>query len=100
MIIGLTGSIAAGKETLTRFLRKKGFKYFITSDLLKEKLEKRGVEITRESMQDLGDELREKHGAEVLMKMLLNKIEVNEVEPVVAKGKSKPIKVYEVLDLK
>ena len=27
MIIGLTGRIAAGKETLTDFLRKKGFVY-------------------------------------------------------------------------
>ena len=78
MIIGMTGSIAAGKETLTGFLRKRGFRYFITSDLLKDELNKRGAEITRENMQNLGDELRGKHGAEVLMKMLLKKIDVNE----------------------
>lgn len=78
MIIGMTGSVSAGKETLVGFLRKKCFEYFITSDLLKEELEKRGVGITRKSMQDLGDELREKHGAEVLMKMLLEKININE----------------------
>ena len=78
MIIGMTGTIGAGKETLTKSLREKGFKYFVTSDLLKEELEKRGVEITRKNMQDLGDELREKHGADVLMKMLLKKVDVNE----------------------
>jgi PAS domain S-box-containing protein len=33
-------------------------------------------------------------------KLVKNKVEMNEVEPVQAKGKSKPIKVYEVLGLK
>lgn len=75
MIIGLTGRIAAGKETLTDFLRKKGFIYVKTSKVLIEELEKRDLEITRANMQDLGDEIREKYGAGGLMKILLEKIE-------------------------
>jgi dephospho-CoA kinase len=75
MIIGMTGSIAAGKETLTDSLIKKGFIYFETSKLLKEELKRRGNEITRSNMQDLGDELREKHGPGAFMKMLLEKTE-------------------------
>jgi len=78
MIIGMTGSIASGKETLTKFLIKKGFKYYVVSELLKEELKKRNLEITRENMQNLGDELRKKEGAAVLMKMLLEKINPNE----------------------
>lgn len=78
MIIGMTGSIAAGKETLTKFLREKGFRYYLTSDLLKDELTRRGMEITRENMQNLGDEWRGKYGAEALMKMLLDKIDRNE----------------------
>ncbi len=74
MIIGLTGRIAAGKETLTSFLREKGFVYFETSKLLNEELVKRGLEITRTNQQNLGDELRKKHGPGVLMKMLLEKM--------------------------
>tara|TARA_Y100000034_G_scaffold35512_2_gene43535 strand:+ start:520 stop:1086 length:567 start_codon:yes stop_codon:yes gene_type:complete len=74
MLIGLTGRIGAGKETLTRFLREKGFIYIETSKLLKEELEKRGHEITRSTMQDLGDELREQDGAGAVIKMLLNQI--------------------------
>ncbi len=74
MLIGLTGRIGAGKETLTEFLRDKGFIYFKTSKLLKEELGNRGLEITRKNMQDLGDELREEYGAGVLMKMLLKKV--------------------------
>ena len=77
MIIGLTGRIAAGKETLTDFLRKKGFIYLETSKMLAEELEKRGLEINRWNMQNLGDELREKYGSGALMKMLLEKTEPN-----------------------
>ena len=75
MIIGLTGRIAAGKETLTEFLRKKGFVYLETSKMLAEELEKRGLEINRWNMQNLGDELRGKDGPGALMKMLLKKTE-------------------------
>jgi dephospho-CoA kinase len=75
MIIGITGRIAAGKETLTGYLREKGFTYLVTRDLLIEELNKRNIPVTRKSMQDLGDELRRKHGAGVLMKMFLEKID-------------------------
>jgi len=75
MIIGITGRIAAGKETLTDFLRKKGFIYLESSKVLTEELENRGLEITRANMQNLGDEIREKYGAGGLMKMLLKKTE-------------------------
>lgn len=75
MIIGLTGRIAAGKETLTDFLRKKGFVYLETSKMLAEELEKRGLEVNRWNMQNLGDELRGKDGPGALMKMLLKKTE-------------------------
>lgn len=78
MIIGMTGSIASGKETLTKFLIKRGFKYYVVSDLLKEELKKRNLEITRENMQNIGDQLREKEGAAVLMKILLKKINPDE----------------------
>ena len=75
MIIGLTGRIAAGKETLTDFLRKKGFIYLETSKMLTEELGRRGLEINRWNMQNLGDELRENYGPGALMKMLLEKTE-------------------------
>jgi len=73
MIIGLTGRIAAGKETLTDFLRKKEFIYLETSKMLTEELRKRGLEVNRWNMQNLGDELRNKLGPGALMKMLLEK---------------------------
>jgi len=73
MIIGVCGSIAAGKETLTSFFREKGFVYFETSAILKEMLAERGLEITRGNMQNLGDELRKKDGPGALMKIMLDR---------------------------
>ena len=77
MLIGLTGRIGAGKETLTAFLREKGFIYLETSEMLKEELKKRGLEVNMWNMQNLGDELRQKYGPGALMKMLLEKTEPN-----------------------
>ncbi len=77
MIIGMTGKIGAGKESLIKFLTGEGFDYLETSQLLKEELEKQGKEITRWNMQDLGDELRKKYGAGALMKIFLDKIDLN-----------------------
>jgi len=75
MIIGVCGRVSAGKETLTEFLRKKGFIYFETSKLINEELVKRGLEVTRKNQQDLADSLRKEEGVGVLMKMLLDKTE-------------------------
>lgn len=74
MIIGVCGRIGAGKETVTKFLREKGFVYFETSEIIKDELVKLGMkreEITRTHMQDWGDEQRKKFGVGALMKMML-----------------------------
>ena len=77
MIIGVCGRVAAGKETLTSFLREKGFVYLVSSDLINEELVRRGLEITRKNQQDVADELRKKNGVGILMKMFLDKIAKN-----------------------
>jgi len=73
MIIGIAGTIAAGKETLTGFFREKGFIYLESSQVIKDELRREGREVTRESMQDKGDELRAKYGVSAIMIMLLDK---------------------------
>ena len=75
MIIGFTGRIAAGKETVKHFLVEKGFIYVETSQILKEELLRRGKAVTREHMQDLGDELRARDGLGALIKLVLEKID-------------------------
>ncbi len=77
MIIGLTGKIASGKETLKDFFIKRGFDYFTLSDILKEELEKKRIPVTRNNLQDYGDKLRKEHGAGILMRIFLDKTNID-----------------------
>ena len=70
MIIGVCGSIGAGKETLTSYFREKGFVYLETSLILKQRLGQLGREITRENMQNYGDEIRMTEGVSAIMKLM------------------------------
>ncbi|MEI6731768.1 MAG: nucleoside monophosphate kinase [archaeon] len=75
MIVGLVGGMGSGKGTVANILVKEyGFIKLVFSDVLREELEKDGKEFTRQNLQDLGDELREKHGRGALAKVLLNKV--------------------------
>lgn len=66
--IGVVGQIAAGKEVLAEYLIKKyGFVTFSLSTVLHTELSKRGIkEFTRKTLQDIGDELRQTVGEDVL----------------------------------
>lgn len=74
MIIGLTGSLAAGKGIVSDFLKKKGYAYFSLSNELREIAKEKNIKLTRENLQNLGNQLREKKGAEVLAKLVYDKI--------------------------
>lgn len=75
MIIGLTGKYAAGKGTVAEHLKQKGFYYFSLSDILREEAKAKGLEMTRENLINLGNDLRKKHGNSVLADRILQKLE-------------------------
>jgi|SRR3989338_5137 len=74
MIVGLTGSIAAGKGVVAEFLKQKGLIYHSLSMEVREEANKRAIEITRSNLQDLGNELRSKEGAGAWARRFLDKI--------------------------
>ena len=74
-IIGLVGLPGAGKTTVTEFLEKHGFVRVILSDIIRDELKKRGVtDITRELLQDVGNEMRRKFGPDVLAKRAMKRL--------------------------
>ena len=73
MIIGVAGTIGAGKETLTSYFRERGFVYFETRQIIIEELKKLGLEASRKNMQDWADEQRGKFGVEAIMKIMLDR---------------------------
>ena len=74
MIIGLTGSLAAGKGVVSDFFKEKGFVYLSLSDEIRAVANEQKIELTRKNLQDLGNFMREKEGSAVLAKIVTEKI--------------------------
>jgi len=93
-LIGLTGKLGAGKDTVADYLvKKKNFKKYGCSDILKEKLKEEGKEASIDNLIELGNGLREKIGPGVLAEMLLEKISQNEDMAAVIVGLRHPAEV-------
>ena len=78
MIIGLTGTMGAGKGEVSSYLQKKGFKYISISDIIREEIKKRNRPFRREELQNLGNELRKEHGEGYWAKIVCEKIDVRQ----------------------
>jgi dCMP deaminase len=75
MLIGLTGRNASGKGEVARYLQRKSFYYFSLSDAIRDEIKSRGLQPTRELLIQVGNELRQRHGNDVLAKRILARIE-------------------------
>ena len=78
MIIGLTGKNGAGKTAVCEYLKTRSFQYYSLSDAIRDEASRRGLEITREILIELGNELRETHGPGVLAERILGKLGFDE----------------------
>ena len=74
VIIGLTSFIGAGKTTTGDYLVKKGFVFYSLSDVIREEIKSRGLEVTRDRLVEVGNELRKKFGSSVLADRIIEKI--------------------------
>ncbi len=74
MIIGLTGLNGAGKGEVAAFLKARGFEYHSLSDEIREEILRRGLEITREVLIEVGTELRTRFGPGVLAERVAVKL--------------------------
>ncbi len=99
MIIGLTGTLGSGKGTVAEFFRKKGFGYLSLSDELRDEARKRKIEITRDSLQALGNKLREEQGPGVLAKLVLERINKYNLMDAVVDGIRNPAEIAELKKL-
>lgn len=71
IIIGIVGPIASGKGLLVDHLKEIGFHAYSLSDEVRKEARTRNLSISREVLQNLGDELREKFGSQVLAERAL-----------------------------
>jgi dephospho-CoA kinase len=70
MIIGITGTLAAGKGTIVTFLKEKGFKHYSVRHFLIKEIEKKGLPVNRESMTTIANELRRKNSPSYIVEKL------------------------------
>ncbi len=73
-IIGLTGTNCAGKGEAAEFLKKKGFAYFSLSDLIRDKLQKQDIELSRNNMIRYGNLMRKEGGPDILARLVMKKV--------------------------
>ncbi len=63
LIIGITGTLGAGKGTIVDYLvREKGFAHYSARDFIVEEIKRRGLPVNRDTMTPMANELRETHG--------------------------------------
>jgi len=74
LVLGLVGPIASGKGTISEFLKSKGFKCFSLSNVVRAETLVRGLEMTRENLQDVGNDLRENFSGSVLVDRIAKEI--------------------------
>jgi deoxycytidylate deaminase/dephospho-CoA kinase len=78
MIIGITGTLGAGKGTIVEILKQKGFKHFSVRNFLIEEINKRGLKINRDSMVLVANQLREINSPSFIIEQLYEKAKEEE----------------------
>ncbi len=99
MIIGLTGSLAAGKGVVSDFLKEQGFVYLSLSDELREMMKEKKIALTRENMQNFGNQMREEKGTGILAKLITDKINNQKYIKTVVDGIRNPAEIVELKKL-
>jgi dephospho-CoA kinase len=70
-IIGITGTLGAGKGTIVDYLIKnKGFAHYSVRAYLIDEIELRGMPVNRDSMVIVANELRARHGSSYIIEEL------------------------------
>lgn len=73
-LIGLTGTNGSGKGEAASFFKTHGYAYFSLSDIIRDELVQEGWETTRDNLIQKGNELREKHGADILARRVMDRV--------------------------
>ena len=66
LCVGLTGPNAAGKSAVAGYLVDRGFAYHSLSDIVREEADRRGLDLGRLHLIEVGNDLRRQGGAGVL----------------------------------
>src|ERR1041385_3771469 len=84
MIIGITGTLGAGKGAVVDYLvEKKGFRHYSVREFLKRIIQERGMPNNRDSMLSVANELRAKYGPGYIAECLLSEAQASRGDAVI-----------------
>lgn len=73
-LIGLTGTNGSGKGEAAAFFKTHGYSYFSLSDIIRDELIQEHRAITRDHLIQKGNQLREKYGADILARRVMDQV--------------------------
>lgn len=82
-IIGITGTIGAGKGTVVEYLKSKGFSHYSARSLLLAELTKRGLGNDRDAMRPIANELRQTYGPAYIAETLFQEAEAADGDAII-----------------
>ncbi|MFO7711554.1 MAG: AAA family ATPase [Candidatus Woesearchaeota archaeon] len=96
MIIGITGTLGAGKTTIVEYLKGKGFAHYSVRDFLTEEIKRRDMPINRDSMVTVANDLRQKHSPSYIVEQLYEQAKGQDavIESIRTPGEVKALKDY------
>lgn len=100
MIIGITGKIGSGKDTVANILEKKGFIHISLSDILREDLKRQKKLITRKNLVELGAKIRKEQGGAILAERAFSKIQPNKKYVITSIGRTEEVHFFKEKKIK
>jgi dCMP deaminase len=73
MIIGITGTLGAGKGTIVEFLKERDFEHLSVRNFLNEELKRRNLELNRDNQVFLANQLRKENYPSYIIEKLFEK---------------------------
>ncbi|HEV8666842.1 MAG TPA: AAA family ATPase [Candidatus Paceibacterota bacterium] len=71
MIIGITGTLGAGKTTAANYLKSKGFQHFSVRQFIADEAHRQGLPINRETLTMVANQIRAQHGPDYIVIKLI-----------------------------
>lgn len=75
MIIGVTGFFCSGKDSLAAYLERKSYYHISLSDMIREEIRRRGRRVTLKATIEVGNELRQQYGPQILAQRALGRLD-------------------------
>lgn len=69
-ILGITGTLGAGKGTVVDYLISKGFAHYSARDFISQEIKRRGLPVDRDSMTIVANDLRASHSPSYIAEAL------------------------------